>query len=127
MKNLKSVYKIHKKTKKLFGDDWINQDEDFISNTLNCEYGIGDRSIPNEFIDLVSKDELRKVFHTFKKVFFENLMDSYTFIDHINLYTDLKMYGETDLKWTTTDVEGPAFRNEHLDWTDKLSFYKLGN
>ena len=37
------------------------------------------------------------------------------------------MYGETDLKWTATDVEGPAFRNEHLDWTDKLSFYKLGN
>ncbi len=67
---------LYKKTKKLFGDDWINQDEDFISNTLNCEYGIGDRSIPNEFIDLVSKDELRKVFHTFKKVFFENLMDS---------------------------------------------------
>jgi len=118
---------LYKKTKKLFGDDWINQDENFISNTLNCEYGIGDRSIPNEFVDLVSKDELRKVFHTFKKVFFENLMDTYTYIDHINLYTDLKMYGETDLKWTTTDVESTAFRNEHLDWTDKLSFYKLGN
>jgi len=39
---------LYKKTKKLFGDDWINQDEDFISNTLNCEYGIGDRSIPRK-------------------------------------------------------------------------------
>ena len=112
--------------KKLFGDDWINQDGDFILQTLNSDFTIKDREIPAEFVNLISKDELRRVFNLFKKVYFEDMSDSYTFIDHISIYTQLKMYGETDLKWMSDEVDNQFFRNEHLDWSDKLSFYKQG-
>ena len=111
--------------KNLFGDDWINQDDDFILQTLNSEFKINDRNIPAEFVNVIGKDELRRVFNLFKKVYFEEMLDTYTFIDHIEIYTQLKMYGETDLRWMSNDVD--IFRNEHLDWSDKLTFYKNGH
>jgi hypothetical protein len=111
--------------RKLFGDDWINQDDDFILQTLNSEFKINDRDIPAEFVNVIGKDELRRVFNLFKKVYFEEMLDTYTFIDHIEIYTQLKMYGETDLRWMSNDVD--IFRNEHLDWSDKLTFYKKGH
>ena len=111
--------------KNLFGDDWINQDDDFILQTLNSEFKIKDAVIPAEFVSVIGKDELRRVFNLFKKVYFEEMLDTYTFIDHIEIYTQLKMYGETDLRWMSNDVD--IFRNEHLDWSDKLTFYKNGH
>lgn len=111
--------------RKLFGDNWINQDDDFILQTLNSEFQIKQRDIPAEFVNVIGKDELRKVFNLFKKVYFEEMLDTYTFIDHIEIYTQLKMYGETDLRWMSNDVDN--FRNEHLDWSDKLTFYKNGH
>jgi len=111
--------------RKLFGDDWINQDDDFILQTLNSEFNIKDRDIPAEFVNVIGKDELRRVFNLFKKVYFEEMLDTYTFMDHIAIYTQLKMYGETDLRWMSNDVD--IFRNEHLDWSDKLTFYKKGH
>lgn len=111
--------------KNLFGDDWINQDDDFILQTLNSEFKIKDAVIPAEFVNVIGKDELRRVFNLFKKVYFEEMLDTYTFIDHIEIYTQLKMYGETDLRWMSNDVD--IFRNEHLDWSDKLTFYKNGH
>ena len=113
-------------SKKLFGNDWINQDEDFILHTLNSVYKIDEGDIPVEFISVIGKDELRRVFNLFKKVYFEGMLDTYTFIDHIIIYTQLKMYGETDLKWMSNEADSQFFRNEHLDWSDKLSFYKNG-
>jgi hypothetical protein len=112
-------------SRKLFGDDWINQDDDFILQTLNSDFKIKDRDIPAEFVNVIGKDELRRVFNLFKKVYFEEMLDTYTFIDHIEIYTQLKMYGETDLRWMSNDVD--IFRNEHLDWSDKLTFYKNGH
>jgi len=111
--------------RKLFGDDWINQDDDFILQTLNSEFKIQDQYIPAEFLTVIGKDELRRVFNLFKKVYFEEILDTYTFMDHIAIYTQLKMYGETDLRWMSNDVD--IFRNEHLDWSDKLTFYKKGH
>lgn len=111
--------------RKLFGDDWINQDDDFILQTLNSEFKIQDQYIPAEFVTVIGKDELRRVFNLFKKVYFEEMLDTYTFMDHIAIYTQLKMYGETDLRWMSNDVD--IFRNEHLDWSDKLTFYKKGH
>jgi dsDNA-binding SOS-regulon protein len=111
--------------RKLFGDDWINQDDDFILQTLNSEFKIQDQYIPVEFANVIGKDELRRVFNLFKKVYFDEMLDTYTFIDHIQIYTQLKMYGETDLRWMSNDVD--IFRNEHLDWSDKLTFYKKGH
>ena len=117
---------LYYKTKKLFGEDWINQDENFVLKTLNSEIVIGSRAIPAEFLDLISKEELRRVFKVFKKVFFENRMNSYTFLDHITFYTELKMYGENEVKWMSDDSESMNFMNEHRDWSDKISYYKNG-
>lgn len=117
---------LYRTAKFLFGDDWINQEENFIINVLNAEYTIPERDIPAEFTNVIGKEELRRVFNLFKQVYFDNILDSYTFIDHLVMYTELKMYGETDLKWMSDEAETQFFRNEHLDWTDKLSFYKKG-
>jgi hypothetical protein len=41
------------------------------------------------------------------------------------MYTELKTFGENDLKWYSVD-DNSDFRKEHLDWTDKLQHYKKG-
>jgi hypothetical protein len=41
------------------------------------------------------------------------------------MYTELKMFGEQDLKWYSVESKD-EFRKEHLDWTDKLEHYKKG-
>jgi hypothetical protein len=41
------------------------------------------------------------------------------------MYTELKMFGEQDLKWYSVESKD-EFRKEHLDWTDKLQHYKMG-
>lgn len=112
--------------RKLFGDDWINQDPNFILTALNSDHNAGHRTIPAEFVNLIGKDELRRVFGLYKRVYFDGVLDSYSFYDHIRMYTELKMYGETDLKWNSDADSGDTFREEHLDWTDKLQFYKRG-
>lgn len=118
---------VYLNARKLFGDDWINQDPNFILNALNSEHNSSYRSIPAEFTNVISKDELRRVFGLYKRVYFDGVLDSYTFYDHIRMYTELKLYGESDLKWMSDYEEGNLFRQEHLDWTDKLQFYKRGH
>lgn len=111
---------------KLFGTDWVNQEPDFIINVLNSENNSG-RSIPAEFVNVISKEELRRVFRLFKRVYFDGVLDHYTFMDHIRMYTELKLYGEQDLKWQSDEDDKTSFRTEHLDWSDKLQFYKRGH
>lgn len=113
--------------RKLFGDDWINQDPSFILRALNSEDNYSHRSVAAEFVNVVGKDELRKVFRLFKRVFFDGVLDSHSFFDHIRMYTELKLYGETDLKWMSDDDNKDFFRQEHLDWSDKIQFYKRGH
>lgn len=117
---------LYLKAKQLFGEDWINQESNFILYALNSTYNSDSWVLPTEFIELISKDELRRVFGMFKKVYFSGGLDSYSFHDHIRMYTELKLYGERDLKWTSDADNKESFRNEHLDWTDKIQFYKKG-
>lgn len=116
------------KAKKIFGDDWINQEPDFILKILNSHptIGYGNMVIPAEFTNVIGRDELRKVFRIFKRVYFDGVLNSSTFYDHIRMYTELKLYGETDLRWNSDDDKQHVFREEHLNWTDKLQFYKRG-
>jgi hypothetical protein len=118
--------KLYESAKNLFGDDWINQEPDFIINLLNSEHGFN-RSIPAEFLNVISKEELRRVFRLFKRVYIDGVLDSYTFMDHIRMYTELKLYGEQDLRWMSDENDKSDFREEHLDWTDKIQFYKRGH
>ena len=115
---------LYKHARKLFGDDWLNQDSDIISSLLNC--ALHAQIVPPEFKTVISPEELKRVYNIFKRVFIYEDLDSYTFYDHIRMYTELKLYGETDLRWYS-EKSKEEFREEHLDWTEKIQFYKQGN
>ena len=59
-----------------------------------------------------------------KQVIIHNSIDSWTFNDHLNIYYELKRYGE-NVKWLSGKKD-KEFRQEHLDWSDKLQYYKRG-
>jgi hypothetical protein len=108
----------------MFGDDWLNQDENLILSCFNFKNNISSPS--DEFYGYISNEELKRVFKLFKQVVISQTLDSYTFFDHIRLYTELKSFGETDLKWMSSDDSKSKFREEHLDWSDKLEHYRNG-
>jgi hypothetical protein len=116
---------VYKTAREIFGDDWLNQDENLILECLNLKNGIA--TPPQEFYDFISNEELKRVFKLFKQVIVNKTLDSYTFYDHIRIYTELKSFGETDLKWMSSDDSKSKFREEHLDWADKLEHYRQGN
>jgi len=115
---------LYRLAKNMFGDDWLNQDGDVITKLLGSSVE-SNMNIPVEFKTLISNDELRRVYSIFKRVYIDGVMDSYSFQDHIRMYTELKLYGERDLRWLSENNR-EEFRQEHLDWTDKIQFYKQG-
>ena len=110
--------------RKLFGEDWLNQDGDTILDLLNST--IGSFAVPELFLELVTTEELKRVYTLFKQTYVHQNLDTYTFVDHIRMYTELKMFGEHELRWTSFD-DKQEFRKEHLDWTDKIQHYKKGS
>jgi hypothetical protein len=117
-----STYKV---AREMFGDDWLNQDYELILACLNNK--IGSITSPSkEFYDYISTEELKRVFNLFKQVFVTKTLNSYTFSDHIRMYTELRRFGELDLRWMSSDDSNLKFREEHLDWTDKLEYYRNG-
>ena len=108
----------------MFGYDWLNQDDSLILSCFNFKNSITPPT--DEFYSYVSNEELKRVFKLFKQVVVNQVLDSYTFYDHIRLYTELKSFGETDLKWMSSDDSQSKFREEHLDWSDKLEHYRNG-
>jgi hypothetical protein len=117
-----STYKV---AREMFGDDWLNQDYELILACLNNKIG-GITSPSKEFYDYISTEELKRVFKLFKQVFVTETLNSYTFSDHIRMYTELKRHGESDLRWMSSDDSKLKFREEHLDWTDKIEYYRNG-
>ena len=108
----------------MFGYDWLNQDDSLILSCFNFKNSI--TAPTDEFYSYVSNEELKRVFKLFKQVVVNQTLDSYTFYDHIRIYTELKSFGETDLKWLSSDDSKSKFREEHLDWSDKLEHYRNG-
>lgn len=107
-----------------FDSEWVNQDYKLILGCLNFSTS----SYPplNEnFNQHITTQELRRVFNLFKQVIIDGTLDYYTFFDHIRLYCDLKLY-EPNIKWISSDDNKNKFREEHLDWTDKILSYKEG-
>jgi hypothetical protein len=82
--------------------------------------------VPIEFYNYISNEELKRVFILFKQVVVTKTLDYYTFRDHIRMYVQLKRYGELDLKWMSSDESKVKFREEHLDWTDKIEYHRNG-
>lgn len=108
----------------LFGKDWISQDYNLILACLNSKDDI--MLPPDEFYNYVTKEELKRIFEIFKQVIVDKTLNSYTFNDHIRMYTELKRYGETDLRWMSSNNGKIGFREEHLNWSDKIEFYRNG-
>jgi hypothetical protein len=116
---------LYQNARDLFGDDWLNQDEGVITQLLDSIHNsVG--NIPVEFKSLISIEELRRVYSTFKRAHIDGTLDTWTFRDHVRMYTELRLYGENDVRWMAENNR-EEFRQEHLDWTDKLQFYKQGN
>ena len=116
-----SVYRI---ALKFFGEDWINQNEEVLLACLNSPYKPW-FSTETNLRDVFSLEELKRVFEIFKQAFVKETLEYSTFFDHIRFYIELKVYGEEDLRWQSSDNK-EEFRQEHLDWTDKLQHYKQG-
>jgi hypothetical protein len=114
----------YKVVRDLFGGDWLNQDNKLILACLNYKSGLG--AVPNEFRDYMTTEELRRAFELIKEVVIYQTLDSYTYFDHIRMYTELKRFGETDLRWMSSNDSKFNFREEHLDWSDKLEHYRQG-
>jgi hypothetical protein len=76
--------------RKLFGDDWLNQDDNVILELLNST--IGSFAVPELFLQLVTTDELKRVYSLFKQSYIHQNLDTYTFVDHVRMYTELKMF-----------------------------------
>lgn len=109
--------------RKLFGDDWMNQDNELILGCLNSTFTYTPTF--EGFSEFVTNEELKRVFKLFKHVIVHGTLDGFTFFDHIRFYTDLKLY-EPNIKWTASDDNRRDFRDEHLDWTEKLQSYRQG-
>lgn len=111
----------------LFGKDWVNQDDEQVSLELfNSSITFPFNNNMDEFKSFLSTEELKKVYKLYKQVHISKTLDAWTFHDHVNMFINLKRYGEHDLKWTS-EISGTKFFNEHYDWTEKLDFYRMGN
>ena len=112
---------------KLFGSDWLNQEENLLRDILNNKIEfILDNGLANDFNRFSSPKEKKRAFSLYKSFNKDNEIDGWTLRDHFQIYVQLKRYGDTEVEWKSTD-SSEFFRQEHLDWSDKLSFYKKGH
>ena len=107
-----------KQVTEFFGEKYIkNQDDNFIKNLFQFKSGY---NIPA--IDGISKKERDNSFMVFKEVLENRQNLGYSFIDHINMYNQIKKF--ESIKWKSTNIE--EFNKEHLDWTEKYTNYTKG-
>lgn len=118
-----SNYEVLKFAIQMFGKEWVNQDYELILGCLNF---INYLYINDEFVNSLTKEELKRVFEIFKEVVVNSNIDYYSFSDHIMMYVRLKQLGEVNLKWMSSQYGKINFRDEHLDWSDKLEHYTKG-
>lgn len=112
---------------KLFGSDWLNQEENLLRDILNNKIEfILDNGLAKDFNRFSSPKEKKRAFSLYKSFNKDNEIDGWTLKDHFQIYVQLKRYGDTEVEWKSTD-SSEFFRQEHLDWSDKLSFYKKGH
>lgn len=114
---------LYKTAVNLFGEDWLNQDDDFIKVILNSNATL---NVRHDLSIYMSNEELKRVYRCFKNIIINNETNTYTFNDHISMYCSLRDYGET-IKWMSVFSDFKEFMNEHLDWTEKLEHYRKGS
>lgn len=102
----------------LLGDDFVkNQSYEDLKTVINFKGGYNFRG----YVFKGSKAEKKRVFSTLVDLIRKE--ESVTsFIDHISFYITLNE--NEKIKWLAYD--STSFREEHKDWSDKVSFYKNG-
>ena len=113
---------MYKNAVNFFGEDWVNQNDDVLLKCLNFRGTLWNRPTATGR-EIFSPEELKRVFGMFELVLNEQL-DYNTYFDHVISYVKLKTYGEEEIRWYSTSTD--EFRQEHLDWTDKLQHYIQG-
>ena len=114
---------VYNHARNMFGDDKLNQDTGVIIPLLEATTHINNPTSSEELKKIMTHKEMDRYYQSFKEVFVNSNMDTYTLSDHVRMYCELKRYG-VDVRWNATN--SIEFHNEHLDWTDKLSHYKNG-
>lgn len=105
-----------------FGEEYVmNQNESLIKSILECSELVNHNLI--NFNKLIkTKKEFDNVFEIFKLVI-DGKIGNQTFNDHANFYGVVNKY--EDIKWLSNTYDD--FQKEHLDWTDKMTFYTMAN
>lgn len=102
----------------IFGEDFIlSQDESLLKMILEHN-DLLFYNTPDIQKIIKTKKEFDNVFEVFKLVV-SNKIHHQTFIDHIIFYRTLNKF--EDVKWLSKTYD--EFQTEHLDWTDKNTFY----
>lgn len=111
---------------KLFGQDWLNQDENLLGLIFNNKVTMDlSDDLIKRFKEFVTPKELKRAFLFYKSFNQDNEINEWTIRDHFHFYVQLKILGETQLEWKSVDNSN-EFRDEHLDWSNKLEHYKKG-
>jgi hypothetical protein len=114
----------YKRVRNFFGGDWLNQDDEMTKACFNAKDFL--LVFPEEVKEMMSDEEKRRVYSMLKQVIIYNNIDSWSFNDHLRIYYELKIHGE-NVKWMSGKNSDKDFRQEHLDWSDKLQHYKRGH
>lgn len=109
----------------LFGENWLNQEEDFIREILESTISFSNFYNP-AFKNLVTQAELRNTFKVFKSVINIGEINSYSFFDHLRMFVQLKEFGDNQVRWESDGSDWNQFHQEHLSWTDKLEHFQKG-
>lgn len=114
--------------KSLFGEDWLNQDDEIIFYLINSEQTIAIADTYTEYFNLnASKKERRNAFNLIKDALKNYSIDVYALADHFRFWVELKRYGDTETLWKSDGNDEKFFREEHLDWADRLEHYRRGH
>lgn len=110
-----------------FGEDWVNQDYEFILYCLNSKVFYGDYYGYGYVSDLnfLTTSEKRRVFNFFKDYIVKiGICNFSTFLDHLTMIKELKSLGERDITWKATNLR--EFNEEHSNLTSKIEYHKKG-
>lgn len=103
---------------RLLGDDFVkNQSYEDLKTVFNYMGGYNFRALIFEG----SKTEKKRVFSTLVDLIRKDGSIT-SFIDHISFYQTINQYEK--IRWLSHNLE--SFVKEHVDWSDKVAFYKNG-
>ena len=103
-----------------YGEDYImNQSDEILYKIFKSNISNYSSVNVNDFVK--NKLDLKNSFEIFKLVVNGNIHEQ-TFIDHLRMFAKIGKF--EPIKWKSNNYDDFSF--EHLDWTEKYSFYTNG-